>query len=103
MLRYSRIVNELKKKDQYAITKLAIYYELSSANSTKIISNRKLNIIVNYLHNIYFSNDKMSYLYPRLVEAALHVCNYNLTELLSDIQEDKYELEYRILDEMDLL
>lgn len=101
MLNYSEVVKQLKEKDKYAITKLAIYYELSSVDSAKDLSNEDIEEIVDYLHDIYFSNDDLNYLYPKLVEAALNVFDYDLNALLSSIRDDQDELEEQILDELD--
>lgn len=103
MLNYTEIVKQLKEKDEYSITKLAIYYELSVANSAKNLSNEDINEIVDYLHDIYFGNDDIDYLYHKLVEAALNVCDYDLNNLLSSIRENSDELEEQILDELDLI
>lgn len=103
MLNYLETVKQLKEKDEYAITKLAIYYELSSVSSAKNLSNEDIGEIVDYLHDIYFSNDDLNYLYPKLVEAALNVFDYDLNALLSSIRENQDGLEEPILDEMDLL
>ena len=93
-------MKQLKEKDEYAITKLAIYYELSSVESAKDLSNEDIGEIVDYLHDIYFSNDDLNYLYPKLVEAALNVFDYDLNALLSSIIENRDELEKQILDEL---
>ncbi len=98
MLRYSKIVGKLKKEDEYAIAKLAIYHEIFSPNYTGIASNKKINIIVDYLHNIYLSNGDMDYLYPRVAGAALEVCNYNVQKLFTSIQENGDKLEEEILE-----
>lgn len=42
----------------------------------------------------------MNYLYPKLVEAALNVFDYDLNALLSSIIENRDELEKQILDEL---
>lgn len=101
MLNYSEVVKQLKEKDEYAITKLAIYYELSFLDSAKDLSNEDICEIVDYLHDIYFSNDGVNYFYPKLVEAALNVFDYDLNVLLTSIRENRDELENQILDELD--
>lgn len=98
MLKYVKLANELNKCDEYAIIKLAIYHEISSANFGGMISNKKISKIVDYLHNVYFSNGDMDYLYPKVAGVALEICNGNLPKLYDYIEKDGDELEGRILD-----
>lgn len=101
MLNYPEIVKQLEEKDEYAMTKLAIYHELSCASSAKNLSNEDMNEIVDCLQDIHFSNDESDYLYPQFAVAALYICNYDLNVLLTSVRENREELESQILDELD--
>lgn len=103
MTNYMTLLKELKEKDEYIITKLTIYHELTSSSDIKRMSLENIDNIVEYLHNIYLTNDDLNYLYPKVAEAALNVCNCKLSKLLSSIQENSDELEEQILYELDLI
>ena len=60
MLNYIELVKELEKKDEYIITKLSIYYELSSLTYIDELPAEDVAEIIEYLHNIYLSNDELS-------------------------------------------
>ena len=55
MLNYQEAVKQLEEKDEFAITKMSIYHELSCASSAKNISNEDMNEIVDCLQDIYFN------------------------------------------------
>lgn len=101
MLNYPEIVKQLEEKDEYAMTKLAIYHELSSLTYIEELSAEDIIEIIEYLHNIYMNNDDMSYRYPKVAEASLYICNYDLNVLLTSIKENQEELENQILDKLD--
>lgn len=103
MTNYVTLLKELKEKDEYIITKLAIYHELTSSPNIKRMSLENIDTIVEYLHDIYLTNDDLNYLYPKVAEAALNVCNCKLSKLLSSIQENSDELEEQILYELNLI
>lgn len=100
MLNYSELLRQLKKKEEHIITKLAIYHELTSSVDIEEVLPEDVDEIVEYLHNIYLNNDNMSYRYPKVAEAALSICDYELSNLLSSIHEDSNKLEKEILDKI---
>ena len=99
MLNYPELVKELKEKDEYIITKLAIYHELTSSVDIEDVLPEDVNKIVEYLYDIYLYNDNMNYLYPKLAETALNICDYELSNFLSLIQENGDEFKKQILTE----
>ena len=76
------------------------YHELSSLTSIEELAAEDVDEIVEYLHSIYMDNDDMDYLYPKVAEAALEVCDYDLKKFLTSIRENGDELEEQILDEL---
>ena len=68
--------------------------------STPELSEEDKNEVVEYIHNIYFSNDDMDCLYPKVAVVALEVCDYDLQKLLTSIRENGDELEEQILEEL---
>ena len=81
MLDYKAIVKELEEKEEYAINKLGIYYELYMTTDTEGCSNEDINEIVNY------------------AIAAVRLCNYSLKQILTSIRENGDEFNKQILTE----
>lgn len=100
MINYAALLKQLKEQDEYIISKLSIYYELSALTNVEELAVEEVDEIVEYLHNIYMNNEDMSYRYPKLAEAVAEVCDYDLQELLSSIQKNGTELEEQILTQM---
>ncbi len=99
MLDYKAIVKELEEKEEYAINKLGIYYELYMTTDTEGCSNEDINEIVNYLHDIYFDNDETDFGYLGFAIAAVRLCNYSLKQILTSIRENGDEFNKQILTE----
>lgn len=100
MVNYTALVKQLKEQDEYIISKLSIYHELSSLTNVEELAAEDVDEIVEYLHNIYMDNDDMSYRYPKVAEAAAEVCNCDLQRLLYSIRKNGIELEEQILTKM---
>ena len=100
MVNYTALVKQLKEQDEYIISKLSIYHELSSLTSIEELAAEDVDEVVEYLHNIYMNNDNMSYRYPKVAEAVDEVCNCDLQELLFSIRKNSTELEEQILTKM---
>ena len=100
MINYVELTKRLKEKDEYIVSKLSIYHELSSLTNVEELAAEDVNEIVEYLHNIYMNNDEMSYAYPKVAEAAAEVCNCDLQELLFSIRKNSTKLEEQILTQM---
>ena len=97
MVNYTALVKQLKEQDEYIISKLSIYHELSSLTNVEELAAEDVNEIVEYLHNIYMNNDEMSYAYPKVAEAAAEVCNFDLQGLLHSIRKNSAKMEEQIL------
>ena len=100
MTNYVELIKQLEKQDERIISKLSIYYELSAYTDLAELPAEDIDEVVEYVHNIYLSNDDMDYLYPKVAEAALEVCDYDLQQLLTSIRENGDELEEQILEEL---
>lgn len=97
MINYVELTKRLKEKDEYIVSKLSIYHELSSLTNVEELAAEDVNEIVEYLHNIYMNNDEMSYAYPKVAEAAAEVCNFDLQGLLHSIRKNSAKMEEQIL------
>ncbi len=97
MINYVELTKRLKEKDEYIVSKLSIYHELSSLTNVEELAAEDVNEIVEYLHNIYMNNDEMSYAYPKVAEAAAEVCNFDLKGLLHSIRKNSAKMEEQIL------
>ena len=100
MINYVELTKRLKEKDEYIVSKLSLYHEISSLTNVEELAAEDVNEIVEYLHNIYMNNDEMSYRYPKVAEAAAEVYNFDLQELLHSIRKNSTKLEEQILTQM---
>ena len=98
MTNYAELTKQLKEQDEHIVTKLSIYHELSAYTSIAELPAEDVDEIIEYLHDIYFSNSDMDYLYPKVAEAALEACNYDAQQLLTSIRENSEELEDQIFE-----
>lgn len=99
MLNYPELVKELQEKDEWAVDKLGLYFELTMIADTTGCSNEDFNEVVNYLHDIYMNNDETDFRYLGFATAAARICNYDLSTLLTSIRENSDELREQILAE----
>ena len=108
MIDYLNIMMNLQKNDEYIISKLTIFYEFYSivdTNEFNKLSIENINDIIDFLHSVYIEYKHSNYMYPKLSDAALEVCNDDLRCLLDIIlngtSDDKFNLEKKIIDKLD--
>jgi len=95
MLNYPELVKELEEKDENAVNKLTIYRKISPYILNMSIED--INVVVDYLHDTYFNIDDINCSYFVFVDAALYVCNDDLSNLLFLIRNNSTKLEEQIL------
>lgn len=109
MLDYKKICKDLLEIDKYAVTKLTMYYEFEYMVDIESLTKEDINIIIDFIHDLYLSSNDTDYSYSMLVDyvvSRFYVDNENdryidTQELLREIVQNGNSFKNELIDNFD--